>query len=277
MFTLPAQCVGEICGCRRDDSNLDCFLLDDGGFLVMTNKDDYINKIGQFFGMIDPSLMRNLINESLFSVNITYDYQALCDPTKETKAAAGLRSVYVPTIADILNIGWWASAAAWSILQQLFVSITFPNFLEAADLDDDLSEMPSKESCIKEQKQYFFENNETSFKGTIDCQNCSRQFIAEKLPKTNLVLIVADSKEPCCQVDERFFSQEEKPSPGPDPCEIALNPRYRKGPHQCFDNNTSEQNEDCGGASSLSPSIESMIIIQLPLLWLLIGRGHCLS
>uniref|UniRef100_A0A9J7ZWD8 Calcium channel, voltage-dependent, alpha 2/delta subunit 1a n=1 Tax=Cyprinus carpio carpio TaxID=630221 RepID=A0A9J7ZWD8_CYPCA len=257
--------------------NLDCFLLDDGGFLVMTNKDDYNNKIGQFFGMIDPSLMRNLINESLFSVNITYDYQALCDPTKETKAAAGLRSVYVPTIADILNIGWWASAAAWSILQQLFVSITFPNFLEAADLDDDLSEMPSKESCIKEQKQYFFENNETTFKGTIDCQNCSRQFIAEKLPKTNLVLIVADTKEPCCQADEKFFSQEEKPSPGPDPCEIAQNPRYRKGPTQCFDNNASEQNEDCGGASSLSPSIVSMVILQLPLLWLLIGRGHCLS
>ncbi len=44
--------------------------------------------------MIDPSLMRNLINDSLFSVNITYDYQALCEPTKETKAA-GLRSVYV--------------------------------------------------------------------------------------------------------------------------------------------------------------------------------------
>ncbi|KAF4114596.1 voltage-dependent calcium channel subunit alpha-2/delta-1a [Onychostoma macrolepis] len=275
--TITPKCVGEICGCRRDDSNLDCFLLDDGGFLVMTNKDLYINKIGQFFGMIDPSLMRNLINESLFSVNITYDYQALCEPTKETKAAAGLRSVYVPTIADILNIGWWASAAAWSILQQLFVSITFPNLLEAADLDDDLSELPSKESCIKEQKQYFFENDETTFKGTIDCQNCSRQFIAEKLLKTNLVLIVADTKEPCCQADEKFFSQEEKPSPGPDPCEIAQNPRYRKGPTQCFENNASEQNEDCGGALGLSPSIVSMVILQLPLLWLLIGRGHCLS
>uniref|UniRef100_A0A671LIT4 Calcium channel, voltage-dependent, alpha 2/delta subunit 1a n=1 Tax=Sinocyclocheilus anshuiensis TaxID=1608454 RepID=A0A671LIT4_9TELE len=237
--------------------NLDCFLLDDGGFLVMTNKDLYINKIGQFFGMIDPSLMRNLINESLFSVNITYDYQALCEPTKETKAAAGLRSVYVPTIADILTIGWWASAAACS--WQLNINCV----LFTADLDDDLSEMPSKESCIKEQKQYFFENDETTFKGTIDCQNCSRQFIAEKLPKTNLVLIVADTKEPC--------------SPGPDPCEIAQNPRYRKGPTQCFENNASEQNEDCGGASSLSPSIVSMVILQLPLLWLLIGRGHCLS
>ncbi|KAL1275884.1 hypothetical protein QQF64_035507, partial [Cirrhinus molitorella] len=274
--TITPNCVDEICGCRKDDVNLDCFLLDDGGFLVMTNKYPYIDKIGQFFGMIEPSLMRNLINETLFSVNITYDYQALCEPTKESKAAAGLRSVYVPSIADILNIGWWASAAAWSILQQLFVSITFPNFLAAADLDDDLSEIPSKESCIKEQKQYFFENNETTFKGTVDYQNCSRQFVAEKLPKTNLVLIVADTKM-CSQTDEKGFSQEEKPSPGPDPCKIAQNPRYRKGPTQCFDNNKHEQNEDCGGASSLSPSIVSMVILQLPLLWLLIGRGHCLS
>ncbi|XP_016399966.1 voltage-dependent calcium channel subunit alpha-2/delta-1-like isoform X2 [Sinocyclocheilus rhinocerous] len=272
--TITPNCVGEICGCRRSDVNLDCFLLDDGGFLVMTNKE--LSMIGQFFGMIDPTLMRNLINESLFSVNITYNYQALCEPTTESKAAAGLRSVYVPTIADILNIGWWASAAAWSILQQLFVSITFPNFLEAADLDEDLSEKPSKESCIKEQKQYFFGNNETTFKGTVDCQNCSRQFIAEKLPKTNLVLIVADPLIHC-HTSEKGFSQEEKPSPGPDPCKIAQNPRYRKGPTQCFDNNASEQNEDCGGASGLSPSIVSMVILQLPLLWLLIGRGHFLS
>uniref|UniRef100_A0A9J7YXB2 Calcium channel, voltage-dependent, alpha 2/delta subunit 1a n=1 Tax=Cyprinus carpio carpio TaxID=630221 RepID=A0A9J7YXB2_CYPCA len=272
--TITPNCVGEICGCRRSDVNLDCFLLDDGGFLVMTNKE--LSMIGQFFGMIDPTLMRNLINESLFSVNITYDYQALCEPTTESKAAAGLRSVYVPTIADILNIGWWASAAAWSILQQLFVSITFPNFLEAADLDEDLSEIPSKESCIKEQKQYFFGNNETTFKGTVDCQNCSRQFIAEKLPKTNLVLIVADPQIHCHN-GEKGFSQEEKPSPGPDPCKIAQNPRYRKDPKHCFDNNSSEQNEDCGGASGLSPSIVSMVILQLLLLWLLIGREHCLS
>uniref|UniRef100_A0A8C1XPE1 Calcium channel, voltage-dependent, alpha 2/delta subunit 1a n=1 Tax=Cyprinus carpio TaxID=7962 RepID=A0A8C1XPE1_CYPCA len=234
-------------------SNLDCFLLDDGGFLVMTNKE--LSMIGQFFGMIDPTLMRNLINESLFSVNITYDYQALCEPTTESKAAAGLRSVYVPTIADILNIGWWASAAACVVAHGNCVLFT-------VDLDEDLSEIPSKESCIKEQKQYFFGNNETTFKGTVDCQNCSRQFIAEKLPKTNLVLIVADP-----QIH----------SPGPDPCKIAQNPRYRKSPKHCFDNNSSEQNEDCGGASGLSPSIVSMVILQLLLLWLLIGREHCLS
>uniref|UniRef100_A0A8C2Q7H2 Calcium channel, voltage-dependent, alpha 2/delta subunit 1a n=1 Tax=Cyprinus carpio TaxID=7962 RepID=A0A8C2Q7H2_CYPCA len=185
-------------------------------FLVMTNKE--LSMIGQFFGMIDPTLMRNLINESLFSVNITYDYQALCEPTTESKAAAGLRSVYVPTIADILNIGWWASAAACS----------HKNHINPHDL----SEIPSKESCIKEQKQYFFGNNETTFKGTVDCQNCSRQFIAEKLPKTNLVFhIISD----CADLNPELSLT----APGPDPCKIAQNPRYRKDPKHCFDNNSS--------------------------------------
>uniref|UniRef100_A0A671SUN0 Voltage-dependent calcium channel subunit alpha-2/delta-1-like n=1 Tax=Sinocyclocheilus anshuiensis TaxID=1608454 RepID=A0A671SUN0_9TELE len=222
--------------------------------------------IGQFFGMIDPTLMRNLINESLFSVKITYNYQALCEPTTESKAAAGLRSVYVPTIADILNIGWWASAAACSW------QLNSDCVLFTVDLDEDLSEKPSKESCIKEQKQYFFGNNETTFKGTVDCQNCSsNRMFPYKSHFTNSLRfhMISDCAD--------LYPELGLTAPGPDPCKIAQNPRYRKGPTQCFDNNASEQNEDCGGASGLSPSIVSMVILQLPLLWLLIGRGHCLS
>ncbi|CDQ90214.1 unnamed protein product, partial [Oncorhynchus mykiss] len=60
-----------------------------------------------------------------------------------------------------------------SILQQLLVSIAFPNFLHAADTDDEIPDM-SKESCITEQTQYFYDNEEKSFRGTLDCENCSR-------------------------------------------------------------------------------------------------------
>ncbi|XP_031439193.1 voltage-dependent calcium channel subunit alpha-2/delta-1a [Clupea harengus] len=272
--TNPAICEDELCGCQRNDEFVDCVLLDDGGFLIMANRDDYIRQIGQFFGMIDPSLMRSLINESLFSFNKTYDYQSTCEPHKETRSAAGPRSVYVPTIADMLHLGWWASAAAWSIMQQLFVSLTFPSFLEAVDTDEELPDGASRESCINEQSQYFFGNSETSFFGSVDCDTCLRQFHAEKLSGTNLVFVIADAKLACLSCDQKPLVQGKQPSPGPDPCELALNPRYRKGPDACFDNNASEQDVDCGGVSGLSPSLWVLVLLQLALLGLSNASGH---
>uniref|UniRef100_A0AAQ5ZXA5 VWFA domain-containing protein n=1 Tax=Amphiprion ocellaris TaxID=80972 RepID=A0AAQ5ZXA5_AMPOC len=216
----------------------DCVILDDGGFLLMSNQDEYITLIGQFFGEVDPVLMINLVNTSLYSFNKTYDYQSVCDPEKDSKAAAGPRSVYVPTIADVLSIGWWASSAAWSILQQLFFSLMFPNLLEAADsAEEDIPDAMFKESCITEQTQYFFDNDESSYSGVLDCGNCSRMYRAEKLPNTNLVFLITDAKATCLSCDPRPLRQAEQPSEGPNPCELAQNPRYRKGPDVCFDNN----------------------------------------
>uniref|UniRef100_A0A8C1G9I9 Calcium voltage-gated channel auxiliary subunit alpha2delta 1 n=1 Tax=Cyprinus carpio TaxID=7962 RepID=A0A8C1G9I9_CYPCA len=195
------------------NTQVDCVILDDGGFLLMSNQDEYITQIGQFFGEVDPVLMITLVNTSLFSFNKTYDYQSVCDPERETKAAAGLRSIYVPTIADMLTVGWWASTA------------------------DDLSDAFSKESCITEQTQYFFENENKSFSGAMDCGNCSRMYRAEKLPNTNLVFLISDAKSSCLSCDPKPLRQAEQPSTGPDPCVLAQNPRYRKGPDVCFDNN----------------------------------------
>eukprot|EP00064_Thunnus_orientalis_P001588 superscaffoldBa00000109_g1591 len=212
--TLKLNCKDEICGCLRND------------------------KIGQFFGEVDPVLMNNLVNTSLYSYNKTYDYQSVCDPEKDSKAAAGPRSVYVPTIADLLSIGWWASSAAWSILQQLFFGLMFPNLLEAVEsADEDIPDAMFKESCITEQTQYFFDNDERSYSGVLDCGNCSRMYRAEKLPNTNLVFLITDARATCLSCDPKPLRQAEQPSEGPDPCELAQNPRYRKGPDVCFDNN----------------------------------------
>ncbi|XP_065276301.1 voltage-dependent calcium channel subunit alpha-2/delta-1 isoform X4 [Emys orbicularis] len=256
--------------------HLDCVVLDDGGFLLMSNQDEYTQQIGRFFGEIDPDLMRNLINMSLYAFNKSYDYQSVCDPEEEPKQGAGLRSAYVPTVAEILHVGWWASAAAWSILQQLFLGLTFPRFLEAAEADDeDYATILSKQSCITEQTQYFFENDDKSFGGIVDCINCSRLYHAEKLSHTNLVFIISDSQRMCRSCDPKPLMQAEKPDEGPNPCEMVKQPRYRKGPDVCFDNDNAEDSSDCGGVSGLSPPLWSMIGIQFVLLWLLSGSRHC--
>nr|XP_033814818.1 voltage-dependent calcium channel subunit alpha-2/delta-1 isoform X1 [Geotrypetes seraphini] len=275
--TTKSPCKSEICDCETDSMQVDCVILDDGGFLLMSNQGDYRKQIGRFFGEIDPSLMRKLIDVSLYAFNKSYDYQSVCDPGKEPTQDAGLRSVYVPTIADILNLGWWASAAAWSLLQQLFWSLTFPHLLEAVDYED--QEFPatvSKQSCITEQTQYFFDNSNKTFYGVLDCENCSRIYHAEKLLETNLVFIIVDSKKTCLPCDSRPLIQAEQPSNGPNPCILVQDPRHRKGPDLCFDDNTLENYTDCGGVSGLNPSLWFMVGIQLFLVWLLSGSRHCL-
>uniref|UniRef100_A0A8C2YZG5 Calcium voltage-gated channel auxiliary subunit alpha2delta 1 n=1 Tax=Cyclopterus lumpus TaxID=8103 RepID=A0A8C2YZG5_CYCLU len=246
----------EICGCLRNDKHVDCVILDDGGFLLMSNHDEYITLIGQFFGEVDPVLMINLVNTSLYSFNKTYDYQSVCDPEKDSKAAAGRRSVYVPTIADMLSIGWWASSAACVILY--YTCLLFP--VESAD--DDIPDAMFKESCITEQTQYFFDNDESSYSGVLDCGNCSRMYRAEKLPNTNLVFLITDAKATCLSCDPRPLRQAEQPSEGPDPCELAQNPRYRKGPDVCFDNNEDVRHNHTN-ASVQQTLLEKVILVRL--------------
>ncbi|XP_059581802.1 voltage-dependent calcium channel subunit alpha-2/delta-1 isoform X3 [Alligator mississippiensis] len=260
--TIKSLCNSELCGCERNSMHVDCVILDDGGFLLMSNRDEYTQQIGRFFGEIDPGLMRNLINMSLYAFNKSYDYQSVCDPEEEPKQGAGLRSAYVPTIADILHLGWWASAAAWSILQQLFLSLTFPRFLEAVDMDDDdLTAALSKQSCITEQTQYFFENDDKSFIGIVDCINCSRLYHAEKISNTNLVFIISDSQFLCRSCDPKPLMQAEKPDEGPNPCEMVKQPRYRKGPEVCFDQ--AEQDQPICTTSRASAMMSAPIFIFL--------------
>uniref|UniRef100_A0A673AQQ2 Calcium voltage-gated channel auxiliary subunit alpha2delta 1 n=1 Tax=Sphaeramia orbicularis TaxID=375764 RepID=A0A673AQQ2_9TELE len=211
---------------------VDCVILDDGGFLLMSNQDEYITLIGQFFGEVDPVLMINLVNTSLYSFNKTYDYQSVCDPEKDNNC----------------SLHTYAST-------QLLFSLTFPNILEAVESgDEDIPDAMFKESCITEQTQYFFDNDERSYSGVLDCGNCSRMYRAEKLPNTNLVFLITDAKATCLSCDPRPLRQAEQPSEGPDPCELAQNPRYRKGPDVCFDNNENvSHNHTCAfGNRSIS-------------------------
>uniref|UniRef100_A0A3P9N1A8 Calcium channel, voltage-dependent, alpha 2/delta subunit 1a n=1 Tax=Poecilia reticulata TaxID=8081 RepID=A0A3P9N1A8_POERE len=234
-----------------------CVILDDGGFLVMSNQEDYVNQIGCFFGVIDPDLMRTLVNSSLFTAKSTYDYQSLCEPKRESKAAAGLRSIYVPTIADILNLGWWATAAS-----NLYMLSNHP----AAETDDQVSDAMSKEVCITEQTQYFFENNESSFGGLFECANSTRAFHMKKIDFFFLLFLLNHSLAVMVSYILTLLAA------GPDPCEMALSPRYRKGPIDCF--NKTEHDADCGGVSGLTPSLWLMVVIQVVSLWAVADSRH---
>ncbi|EPY72374.1 calcium channel, voltage-dependent, alpha 2/delta subunit 1-like protein, partial [Camelus ferus] len=234
------------------DPVMDCVILDDGGFLLMANHDDYTNQIGRFFGEIDPSLMRHLVNISVYAFNKSYDYQSVCEPGAAPKQGAGHRSAYVvsrspppPPRPGAVRLRGTGCVDVRNDCHVVFYSHQWqtcytlaggPRLLPVEMEEDDFTASLSKQSCITEQTQYFFDNDSKSFSGVLDCGNCSRIFHVEKLMNTNLIFIMVESKG-TCPCDTRLLIQAEQTSDGPDPCDMVKQPRYRKGPDVCFDNN----------------------------------------
>uniref|UniRef100_A0A8C3TBM0 Calcium voltage-gated channel auxiliary subunit alpha2delta 2 n=1 Tax=Chelydra serpentina TaxID=8475 RepID=A0A8C3TBM0_CHESE len=253
--------------CEANNKDLICVLIDDGGFLVLSNQEDHWYQVGKFFSEVDANLMSALYNNSFFARKESYDFQSVCAPEAQSNTGAAPRGVFVPTMADFLNLAWWTSAAGFPPAMSHCV-------LSPVTEDVTADSMESREtSCIMKQTQYYFSTVNATYNAIIDCGNCSRLFHAQKLANTNLLFVVAD-KPMCSQCESTKLPQAEIRALPRDPnqCELVDKPRYRKGPHICFDYNATEDTSDCGRGASFKPSLSILLALQLLLLYLTVSR-----
>uniref|UniRef100_A0A8C7CNU4 Calcium channel, voltage-dependent, alpha 2/delta subunit 2a n=1 Tax=Oncorhynchus kisutch TaxID=8019 RepID=A0A8C7CNU4_ONCKI len=232
---------------RLSMQDLLCYLVDDGGFLIMSNQKDHWNKIGMFFSEVDPYLMHALYNNSFYNRKQSFDYQSVCDPVPSSNTGAAPRGVFVPTIADFVNLAWWSSAAAWSLFQQLLYGMAYHSWFVTDEVEAE--GMDSREtSCVTIQTQFYFTNINSSYDILQDCGNCSRLIHAKRLNNTNLLFVVAE-KMPCNTCEVEKLSQAET--------ECILANTYT----------SAENTSDCGRGHSFHPSLQTLLMIQLFLLY----------
>uniref|UniRef100_A0A670I9Q2 Calcium voltage-gated channel auxiliary subunit alpha2delta 2 n=1 Tax=Podarcis muralis TaxID=64176 RepID=A0A670I9Q2_PODMU len=246
--------------CEANYKDLLCVLIDDGGFLVLSNQEDYWFP-GKFFSEVDAHLMSALYNNSFFTRKESYDFQSVCAPEPPSNTGGAPRGVYVPTMADFLNLAWWTSAAAWINVCHFHYFQLYVLCVRTEDVAAD--SMESKEtSCIMKQTQYYFSTVDYTYNTIIDCGNCSRLFHAQRLARTNLLFVVAE-KPICSQCESTKLLQAEIKAPPGDPnqCELVDKPRYRKGPHICFDYNATVSRRTQG-----PPAVEATLLLHLAVL-----------
>uniref|UniRef100_A0AAR2J587 VWFA domain-containing protein n=1 Tax=Pygocentrus nattereri TaxID=42514 RepID=A0AAR2J587_PYGNA len=226
--------------CEVNSDDLLCYLIDDGGFLVMSNQRDHWKKVGLFFGDVDPYLMHALYNNSIYARRQSFQYQSACEPTASSRTGAAPRRFFVPSIADLLNLAWWTSAG---------------------------TEAKGSSSCVTIQSQFYFTNNTNSFNMLQDCGNCSRLFHAKRIENTNLLFVVAETL-PCSSCEIERLTQVRTEFQEEIPCEVLSSARYRKGPEKCFDYNEGENTSECGKGHSLHCPVRVLVLLQLTLLYL---------
>ncbi|XP_015237545.1 voltage-dependent calcium channel subunit alpha-2/delta-2a isoform X2 [Cyprinodon tularosa] len=251
--------------CEANSDDLLCYLIDDGGFLIMSNQKDDWSEVGKFLGVVDPNLMYALYNNSFYKRKQSYDYQSVCERVQNSEAGAARRGVFVPTIADFVNVAWWTSAAAWSLFQQLIYGLAYHSWFVIDEADAEGIESKER-SCVMIQTQYYFSNLSSSYNILQDCGNCSRLIHAKRINNTNLLFVVAE-KLPCSTCEIEDLSQDKEEFKEENPCEEMTAARYRKGPVKCFDNNVAENTSDCGRGHSLGPPLYTLLLIQLLLLY----------
>ncbi|XP_067684840.1 voltage-dependent calcium channel subunit alpha-2/delta-2-like isoform X4 [Haliotis asinina] len=244
---------------------LNCYLVDEGGFLIASNQEDHNMQIGQFLGKVDPPVMTKLFNASVYERNKHYDYQVTHDCSSEEKeTSAGFSSFRIPSINllyDALTLNWWTSKFFWA-----YMNFNFWNswFSPQETYANDESWTGSAETCVEVMYQYYYGGNRT-MTDTAECDNCTRTIQAVRMDlHTNLLLVVAD---PICSECDSFFnelpqapvkvSEEEEKEVI---CDMARTPRYRKPVQGCYSKDPREDASKCGCMSSTTASMSTILL-----------------
>ncbi|OXB80455.1 UNVERIFIED_CONTAM: hypothetical protein H355_004288 [Colinus virginianus] len=92
------------CPLSCQDDVLNCFLIDNNGFILVSKRS---TEIGKFLGAVDGSVMTQLLNMGMFRRVTMYDYQAMCKVPYHHHS--GARPLLSPIYAFLAALKWLMS------------------------------------------------------------------------------------------------------------------------------------------------------------------------
>lgn len=177
------------------DEGLDCYLIDQNGYVVISETH---NDTGIFFGIVEGPVMKSMVRQGFYKAVVIYDYQAQC----HTPGLQGSAGTLLNPLAYIWNIILWMFARTiWMVSQ--FADV--PPVFGRIHSDEDLPDKPPPPERIKvyhkcDQKRTLYIMNQDIAETAITNSSiqCSRPFYAQRVPQTNLLLVVVNSLYSTC-------------------------------------------------------------------------------
>ncbi|XP_066283523.1 voltage-dependent calcium channel subunit alpha-2/delta-1-like isoform X1 [Branchiostoma lanceolatum] len=267
------------------DMDAECFLLDDGGFIIATTRDDSQDMIGNFLGDKDGSLMMSLLQHEVYERVESYDFahpvdDSACAFLQKDNAAPRL---FMP-IAELLRLSWWTTSVAWGYLRYYVYGSLLSAWLSVVGAQNGPTPTPTtiytedpdelRHHCVAKQTQYrFFGDFATNdgfrpwssskeIKRDVPNCNCTREFAAVRLADTNLLFVIAD--ENCGTCNNTRLAQSQHFDVGPDLC--AYQPRFRRRPKRsCHKQHQQEDTTQCMSGSPVLYISTSLLAVVLTL------------
>ncbi|KAK3927676.1 Voltage-dependent calcium channel subunit alpha-2/delta-2 [Frankliniella fusca] len=256
------------CG-DNEKLQLNCYLIDDGGFIVASNQPHI--PAGGFIGEVDPQLTWSLVEKGFYRLQERYNLQAWClrGASEATQSSTRFRSC----LTSLLN-NLWAGLSSVHLLFQSILTWIQP---KPVDAFYGWELIRRNYSCITKTSWLVLSD---SFSRPMDyqfgCGDCSRIIYAAPMNFLSATLVVS---QPMCSCAEpslpiSFTPQEDA---GPDYCIHQKVVRERK--HKCYSYTKNENGTSCypgdfptdSAGNHFSPKIS--YIFSFAVLWRIVYKN----
>ncbi|XP_059743263.1 voltage-dependent calcium channel subunit alpha-2/delta-4 [Bos taurus] len=241
------------------DSDLDCFVVDNNGFILISERPQ---EVGRFLGEVDGALVTQLLSMGVFSQVTMYDYQAMCRPPTHHHSASE------PLVSPISAI---LSATRWLMNELLLLLLEWRAW--GSWRGDHRAEAKTVfHHSHKHKKQDLLQPCDTAYpvfvhqtavreaNGTVECRACQKAFVMQQVPSSNLLLLVTDRTCDCSIFPPVLREAEEVKYNASVKCDRMRSQRLRRRPDACHAFHPEENAQDCGGASDTSASLALLLL-----------------
>ncbi|XP_075711815.1 voltage-dependent calcium channel subunit alpha-2/delta-4 isoform X2 [Rhinoderma darwinii] len=246
--------VDGMCPLSCADERLDCYLVDNNGFIVLA-KD--LKQTGVFLGEVDGSLMTQLLHMSIFRQVTLYDYQAMCKLPYHHHS--GGRNLLNPLFALISAAQWLLSNLVLFFLEFSLCPLwSSDNTAEAKSFfhhSHKHKKQDMLQPCDTEYPAFIHDTSIREANGLIECGHCQKMFVMQHVARSNLLLLVSDSLCDCSVFPQVSLQAKEVKYIASVKCERMRSQKLRRRPHSCHAFHPEENSHDCGGGAGLSASI----------------------
>ncbi|KAL1493158.1 hypothetical protein ABEB36_011269 [Hypothenemus hampei] len=302
---ISSRLSNQCSDCDKCGENLICYIIDNSGYILVSQNND----TGKFFGEIEGDIMESMLDNKIFSMKTIYDYQALCKWENINNKTNSATSRYTPLDYVTATIQWVLLRIFYILSKISVFEIINPFVTFAEELSISIEDMSNSTEGIADEmnKKNKTDENEDPANEYFPCENKITLFILEqslfikdnfhgelwtteerkyyikRIPNSNLVFVAVDEVEPMRK--PRYSTEPKRISPEKQtpiwysnddlnntllPCQkLYLNSLPRRRLTGCYNDHYLEHEiEACGLGTVVKSSFLMALYFIFCILWL---------
>ncbi|XP_069905373.1 voltage-dependent calcium channel subunit alpha-2/delta-4 isoform X2 [Oryctolagus cuniculus] len=247
--TCPESCA---------DSDLDCFVIDNNGFILISER---APETGRFLGEVDGALLSQLLSMGVFSRVTMYDYQAMCRP--QSHHHSGTQPLGSPLTAFLTATRWLLHQLCLFLLEWCAWGSWHERGAEAKAVFHHSHKHKKQDvlqPCDTEYPVFVYREAVREANGIIECGTCQKVFVIQQIPNSNLLLLVTDSTCDCSSFPPVLQEATEVKYIASVKCDRMRSQKLRRRPDSCHAFHAEENAQDCGGTADTSASLALLLL-----------------